>query len=203
LYDKERFGSVESHNRICLDRSVNRPAYSPPENIDLFRRVSAMAWRILVAITVLSRGGYNVLLIWAGNQIAWQASMLLFVIAYSLAVGANCVFQGPLAYADRAMKKSFVPLCRLQRTGTRRESGLFGGGQQDRRRHPGFPAGGHSRAPRAMRRPVWFPGRHPEWRCWIPFEGMDCVMDFWQIWRGPGRVDRRARYHWGSPPGGD
>lgn len=69
-----------------------------------------MDWRILVAITICSWGGYNVLLKWAGNQIAWQASMLLFVIAYSLAVGTYCVFQGQLAYADIVGKKSVVPL---------------------------------------------------------------------------------------------
>ena len=69
-----------------------------------------MDWKILVAITVISWGSYNVLLKWAGNQIAWQASMLLFVIAYSLIVGAYCVFQGQLTYADLVGKKSAVPL---------------------------------------------------------------------------------------------
>ena len=54
----------------------------------------AMDWRILVAITVLCWGGYGILLKGAGSRIAWQASMLLFVIAYSVIVGAYCMSQG-------------------------------------------------------------------------------------------------------------
>lgn len=69
-----------------------------------------MDWRILIAITVLSWGGYNVMLKWAGDRLAWQASMLLFVIAYSLMVGAYCAFQGSLSYADFTLKKSALPL---------------------------------------------------------------------------------------------
>jgi drug/metabolite transporter (DMT)-like permease len=69
-----------------------------------------MDWRILIAITVFGWGSYNVLLKWAGNQIAWQASMLLFVIAYSVAVGAYCAVQGHLVFADLGGRKALVPL---------------------------------------------------------------------------------------------
>jgi drug/metabolite transporter (DMT)-like permease len=67
-------------------------------------------WKILIAITVLSWGGYNVLLKWAGGQIAWQASMLLFVIAYSIIVGAYCILEGRLIGADLMGRKSILPL---------------------------------------------------------------------------------------------
>lgn len=70
-----------------------------------------MDWRVLIAITVLSWGGYNVLLKWAGDQLAWQASMLLFVVAYSLVVGGYCAVQGQMVYTDIVGRKSAVPIC--------------------------------------------------------------------------------------------
>jgi drug/metabolite transporter (DMT)-like permease len=69
-----------------------------------------MDWKILILITVLSWGSYNVLLKWAGSQLVWQASMLLFVISYSFTVGVYCVFRGQLVHADLVGKKSAVPL---------------------------------------------------------------------------------------------
>jgi drug/metabolite transporter (DMT)-like permease len=60
----------------------------------------AMDWRILIAITVFCWGGYGILLKGAGSRIAWQASMLLFVVSYSIIVGAYCVTQGQLAMAE-------------------------------------------------------------------------------------------------------
>jgi drug/metabolite transporter (DMT)-like permease len=69
-----------------------------------------MDWRILIAITVLSWGGYNVILKWVGDRVAWQASMLLFVIAYAVIVGAYCAIQGPLSCADFTPKRSALPL---------------------------------------------------------------------------------------------
>jgi bacterial/archaeal transporter family protein len=69
-----------------------------------------MDWRILIAITVLSWGGYNVLLKGVGERIAWQSSMLLFVISYALAVGLYCAWQGRLTGADFTEKKAFLPL---------------------------------------------------------------------------------------------
>lgn len=67
-------------------------------------------WRVLILITVLSWGGYNVLLKWAGGQLAWQASMLLFVVAYSVAVGAYCAWDGQWTPAELATRKSLVPM---------------------------------------------------------------------------------------------
>jgi drug/metabolite transporter (DMT)-like permease len=69
-----------------------------------------MDWRILIAITVLSWGGYNVLLKWAGGQIAWQASMLLFVVSYAISVGVYCLVQGPWDHADLMGRKSVLPI---------------------------------------------------------------------------------------------
>jgi bacterial/archaeal transporter family protein len=69
-----------------------------------------MDWRILIAVTVLSWGGYNVLLKWAGGQMAWQASMLLFVVAYALAVGVYCLVQGPWDHGDLMTRKAAAPI---------------------------------------------------------------------------------------------
>lgn len=64
----------------------------------------------MILITVLSWGGYNVLLKWAGDRLAWQTSMLLFVVAYALAIGVYCVCYGELSSAALLGKQSLVPL---------------------------------------------------------------------------------------------
>lgn len=69
-----------------------------------------MDWRTLTAITVLSWGGYNALLKWAGGKIAWQTSMFLFVASYAAIVGAYCLCQGGLTAGDLFGKKAIAPL---------------------------------------------------------------------------------------------
>lgn len=48
-------------------------------------------WRILTAFTILSWGGYNVILKMISGRIAWQLSMLLFVIGYTGIVAVYCL----------------------------------------------------------------------------------------------------------------
>ena len=47
-------------------------------------------WRILAAFTVISWGGYNIVLKLISNTISWQWSMLLFVVGYVMVMGIYC-----------------------------------------------------------------------------------------------------------------
>jgi len=59
-----------------------------------------MDWRLLVVIVVLSWGSYNVMLKAVAGRLAWQWSMLWFVIGYSLMVTLFCLM------SDRTQIKS-------------------------------------------------------------------------------------------------
>jgi drug/metabolite transporter (DMT)-like permease len=69
-----------------------------------------MDWRVLIAITVGTWGGYNVLLKWAGDKMSFAVSMFLFVLSYSIIVGAYCLCQGGLTAAEVFNRKALVPL---------------------------------------------------------------------------------------------
>lgn len=52
-------------------------------------------WRILTAFTVLSWGGYNIILKLISGRIAWQLSMLIFVVGYTLVTATYCFLNFP------------------------------------------------------------------------------------------------------------
>jgi len=56
---------------------------------------NSMDWRILTLITILCWGAYNVVLKAVAGRIAWQSSMLWFVIGYGVMVAAYCVTSDP------------------------------------------------------------------------------------------------------------
>ena len=69
-----------------------------------------MDWRLLTLITILTWGGYSVLLKWAGGKIAWQASMFLFVLSYAVTVGLYCLLQKSFTASDLLCGKAGAPL---------------------------------------------------------------------------------------------
>jgi len=70
-----------------------------------------MDWRILVLVTVLCWGGYNVLLKAAAGRLVWQTSMLWFVIGYAALVAGYCIISNPSLLKDRLTQPAaFWPL---------------------------------------------------------------------------------------------
>lgn len=69
-----------------------------------------MDWRILAAITITTWGAYNVILKAAAGRMAWQASMLVFVVSYSVLVGAFCLMQGGLVRGGLTARAAILPL---------------------------------------------------------------------------------------------
>lgn len=63
-----------------------------------------MDWRLLVLITVLSWGGYSVILKAVAGRIAWQVSMLVFAVGYLVAI---------LVYLFGSMSRGEVRVCQL------------------------------------------------------------------------------------------
>lgn len=55
-----------------------------------------MDWRILIGITVVTWGGYNIALKMVAQHIDWRISMFLFVLSYAIIVGAYCLLQAHL-----------------------------------------------------------------------------------------------------------
>jgi drug/metabolite transporter (DMT)-like permease len=56
---------------------------------------NSIDWRILTLITVVSWGTYNVVLKAVADRVAWQTSMLWFVIGYGVMVAAYCLMADP------------------------------------------------------------------------------------------------------------
>lgn len=52
-----------------------------------------MDWRLLVGITVVTWGGYNLALKMVAPHIDWRISMFLFVLSYAVVVGVYCLLQ--------------------------------------------------------------------------------------------------------------
>ena len=67
-----------------------------------------MNWRILILLTVLSWGGYNVLLKAVAGRLAWQLSMLWFVIGYALMVAGFCLAADPGLIRNRLIQAPAV-----------------------------------------------------------------------------------------------
>ena len=69
-----------------------------------------MDWRVMVAITIVTWGGYNVMLKAAAGRIAWQVSMLLFVLSYSVLVGGFCLLQNGVFRAGLMPRAALWPI---------------------------------------------------------------------------------------------
>ncbi len=69
-----------------------------------------MDWRILTAITVLTWGAYTVLLKKAAESFRWQASMLLFVLGYSVFIAAYYLWNSGGTASTLVQKRSILPL---------------------------------------------------------------------------------------------
>ena len=69
-----------------------------------------MDWRILVGITVLTWGGYNIALKLAAPRLDWRISMFLFVASYAVIVGAYCLLQMHLTPQAIFQKPAWWPL---------------------------------------------------------------------------------------------
>lgn len=70
-----------------------------------------MDWRLLVLIAVLSWGSYNVVLKAVAGRIAWQWSMLWFVIGYMVMVAGFCLATDPALIKGRFLQlQAFWPL---------------------------------------------------------------------------------------------
>ena len=69
-----------------------------------------MSWRILTLIVVLSWGGYNVILKAISGRIAWQSSMLWFVIGYAAMVAIYCVTDSGFNKSRFVNLQAFWPL---------------------------------------------------------------------------------------------
>ncbi|MDO9542617.1 MAG: EamA family transporter [Kiritimatiellia bacterium] len=70
-----------------------------------------MDWRILAFVTVLCWGTYNVVLKAVAGRVAWQSSMLWFVIGYGVMVAAYCLTSDPGLLKGRFMTPAaFWPL---------------------------------------------------------------------------------------------
>jgi transporter family protein len=68
-----------------------------------------MDWRMLTAITVVCWGGYSLILKKASGQIAWQASMFLFVLGYAILVGLYYLLDSGGTFPTLLQKKSIWP----------------------------------------------------------------------------------------------
>ena len=69
-----------------------------------------MDWRVLIAITIITWGGYNVLLKWAGDKMEFHVSMLLFVVSYSVLIGGYCLLHGGITASDFLNRRALIPL---------------------------------------------------------------------------------------------
>ena len=69
-----------------------------------------MDWRVLTAITVLSWGAYSIMLKKISGQMAWQASMFLFVLGYSVFVGGYYLLDTGGTASTLLQKKSLWPI---------------------------------------------------------------------------------------------
>ena len=69
-----------------------------------------MDWRILTAITVVSWGAYSVILKRVSGQMAWQASMFLFVLGYSVFVALYYALDSAGTFPALLQRKSLWPL---------------------------------------------------------------------------------------------
>lgn len=69
-----------------------------------------MDWRILVAVVVISWGGYSVLLKQAGNHLSPTISMFLFVCGYAVLVGAYCFLSPDMKMHAVFQKQGLVAL---------------------------------------------------------------------------------------------
>ena len=69
-----------------------------------------MDWRVLTAITVLSWGTYTVILKKVSGQMAWQASMFLFVLGYAVFVGGYYLLDTAGTASTLFQKKSVWPI---------------------------------------------------------------------------------------------
>ena len=69
-----------------------------------------MDWRVMAAVTIVTWGAYNIVLKVAAGRMAWQLSMFLFVLSYSVIVGAFCLAQGSVARAGLVSRASLWPL---------------------------------------------------------------------------------------------
>jgi len=67
-----------------------------------------MDWRILTLITVLCWGSYNVVLKIVAERIAWQSSMLWFVIGYAVMVAGFCLTADPALSKGRFLQLQAV-----------------------------------------------------------------------------------------------
>lgn len=72
---------------------------------------NSMDWRILMLIVVLCWGSYNVVLKAVAGRIAWQWSMLWFVIGYMVMVAGFCLMADPALIKGRFLQlQAFWPL---------------------------------------------------------------------------------------------
>lgn len=69
-----------------------------------------MDWRILIAVVVLSWGGYNILLKMVGGRLAWQLSMFLFVLSYAVVVAGYCLLTSKLSIGEVFQKPAMWSL---------------------------------------------------------------------------------------------
>lgn len=68
-----------------------------------------MDWRLMAAITVITWGAYNVVLKVAAGRIAWQVSLLLFVLTYSAIVVVFSLSQGGIGRAALTSRAALWP----------------------------------------------------------------------------------------------
>lgn len=72
---------------------------------------NSIDWRILALITVMCWGAYTVVLKAVAGRVAWQASMLWFVVGYGVLVTAYCLAADPGLLKGRMMQPAaFWPL---------------------------------------------------------------------------------------------
>jgi len=69
-----------------------------------------MDWRILVAVVIISWGGYSILLKVAGNHLSPTISMFLFVFGYAVLVGGYCFFSPDMKVNAVFQKPALIAL---------------------------------------------------------------------------------------------
>ncbi|MBI3987644.1 MAG: EamA family transporter [Lentisphaerae bacterium] len=52
-----------------------------------------MSWKILIGVTILCWGAYSIMLKYVADRMAWQVSLLAFVLSYSVIVAAFSLWQ--------------------------------------------------------------------------------------------------------------
>lgn len=69
-----------------------------------------MDWRVMAGVTIVTWGAYNVVLKVAAGRMAWQVSLFLFVLSYSIVVVAFSLAQGGVLRAGLFSRTSLWPI---------------------------------------------------------------------------------------------